>query len=79
MRSLTTAYDVVVVECGAADAEGIRRLVADGTEIMVSVIEPDDETAATAAALKARGYGRVMLVSPVEHGSPNSPMPGQFQ
>ena len=55
MQSLTAAYDVVVVECGASDAEGIRRLVADGTEIMVSVIEPDDETAATAAALKARG------------------------
>ena len=77
MQSLTTAYDVVVVECGASDAEGIRRLVADGTEIMVSVIEPDDETAATAAALKARGYGRVMLVSPANHNSPDAPNPGR--
>ena len=77
MQSLTSAYDVVVVECGASDAEGIRRLVADGTEIMVSVIEPDGETAATAAALKARGYGRVLLVSPADHGSPNAPMPGR--
>ena len=77
MQSLTAAYDVVVVECGASDAEGIRRLVADGTEIMVSAIEPDDETTATAAALKARGYGRVMLVSPADHRSPNAPMPGR--
>lgn len=77
MQSLISAYDVVVVECGASDAEGIRRLVADGTEIMVSVIEPDDETAATAAALKARGYGRVMLVSPADRTSPNAPMPGR--
>ncbi len=77
MQSLTSAYDVVVVECGASDAEGIRRLVADGTEIMVSVIEPDDETAATAAALKARGYGRVMLVSPADRTSPDAPMPGR--
>jgi exopolysaccharide transport family protein len=77
MQSLTSAYDVVVVECGASDAEGIRRLVADGTEIMVSVIEPDDETAATAAALKARGYGRVMLVSPANRNSPDAPMPGR--
>ncbi|MEP9389277.1 Wzz/FepE/Etk N-terminal domain-containing protein [Mesorhizobium sp. KR9-304] len=77
MQSLTAAYDVVVVECGASDAEGIRRLVADGTEIMVSVIEPDSETAATAAALKARGYGRVMLVSPADHRSPDAPMPGR--
>lgn len=77
MQSLTSAYDVVVVECGASDAEGIRRLVADGTEIMVSVIEPDDQTAATAAALKARGYGRVMLVSPANRNSPDAPMPGR--
>jgi Mrp family chromosome partitioning ATPase len=77
MQSLTSAYDVVVVECGASDAEGIRRLVADGTEIMVSVIEPDDETAATAEALKARGYGRVMLVSPANRNSPDAPMPGR--
>jgi exopolysaccharide transport family protein len=77
MQSLTAAYDVVVVECGASDAEGIRRLVADGTEIMVSAIEPDDETAATAEDLKARGYGRVMLVSPQDYGSPDRPVPGR--
>lgn len=77
MQSLTTAYDVVVVECGASDADGIRRLVAEGTDIMVSVIEPDGETAATAAALKARGYGRVMLVSPANHNSPDAPNPGR--
>jgi uncharacterized protein involved in exopolysaccharide biosynthesis/Mrp family chromosome partitioning ATPase len=77
MGSLTEAYDVVVVECGASDAEGIRRLVADGTEIMVSAIEPDDETTATAEALMARGYGRVMLVSPDANGSPDAPVPGR--
>lgn len=77
MRSLTEAYDVVVVECGASDADGIRRLVADGTEIMVSAIEPDDETTATAEALMARGYGRVMLVSPAANGSPDAPVPGR--
>lgn len=77
MSSLTEAYDVVVVECGASDAEGIRRLVADGTEIMVSAIEPDDETTATAEALMARGYGRVMLVSPAANGAPDAPVPGR--
>jgi Mrp family chromosome partitioning ATPase len=77
MGSLTEAYDVVVVECGASDAEGIRRLVADGTEIMVSAIEPDSETTATAEALMARGYGRVMLVSPAANGSPDAPVPGR--
>nr|WP_292765454.1 exopolysaccharide transport family protein [Mesorhizobium sp.] len=63
MGALATAYDVVVVECGASDAEGIRRLVADGTEVMVSAIEADETTVATANDLQAQGYGRVMMVS----------------
>lgn len=65
VKSLTNAYDVVVIECGASDAEGIGRLVADGTEIMVSAVEPDGEAAASLHELEARGYGRVSLVSPV--------------
>ncbi len=64
VKSLTNAYDVVVIECGASDAEGISRLVADGTEIMVSAVEPDGEVAASLHELEARGYGRVSLVSP---------------
>ena len=77
MQSLTSAYDVVIVECGPADAQGIRRLVADGTEIMVSMLEPDDEIAAAAEELKAGGYSHVMLVTPSDHGSPNAPVPGR--
>ena len=56
MESLTTAYDVVIVECGPADAEAIRRLVTHETEILVSVIEPDEKVRAAAEALKAGGY-----------------------
>ena len=78
MQSLTTAYDVVVVECGPANAEGIRRLVSDGTEILVSVLEPDDaEVARTADELKAGGYGRLTLVTPEGHESPLAPEPGR--
>ena len=76
MNSLTTAYDVVVVECGPADAESIRRLVSDGTEILVSVIEPNDEAIAeTAADLAAGGYDKMTLVSPSGHLPPVSPPP----
>lgn len=74
MNSLTTAYDVVVVECGPTDAEGIRRLVADGTEVMVSVLEPSDAAVAeTAAALEAGGYGKPILVTPVGYEPPPAP------
>ncbi|TKD35897.1 MAG: chain-length determining protein, partial [Mesorhizobium sp.] len=43
MQSLTTAYDLVVVECGPADAQGINRLVGEGTEVFLSLLEPNDE------------------------------------
>jgi len=75
MRSLTNAYDVVLVECGATDAQGIRNLVADSTEIMISAIQPDEQTDATVTDLKARGFGRVTLVSPADPDEPEAPMP----
>lgn len=64
IRSLTSAYDLVVVECGATDAEGLRPLIADGTEILVSAIDAEDETAAIAEDLRNLGHGRVTIVSP---------------
>jgi Mrp family chromosome partitioning ATPase len=77
MESLTTAYDVVVVECGPADANGIRRLVADGTEVLVAMIEADDEVAAAAEKLKADGYASLTLVTPKGYESPNPTVPGR--
>jgi len=41
MQSLTTAYDLVVVECGPADAQGIGRLAGDATEVFLSMLEPE--------------------------------------
>ena len=78
MNSLTTAYDVVVVECGPADGDSIRRLVGGATEVMVSVLEPTDEAIAQAAAdIEAKGFGKPTLVSPAGHVPPSSPMPGR--
>jgi Mrp family chromosome partitioning ATPase len=75
MESLTTAYDMVVVECGPADPDGIRRLVAEGTEILVSVIAPDSGVAEVAEMLEERGYAGLTLVTPVGYRSPNDPVP----
>jgi Mrp family chromosome partitioning ATPase len=71
MESLTTAYDVVVVECGPADPDAVKRLVGPGTEILVSVIETDDTAVTeTAKIFREHGYQGVTLVSPAGHESP---------
>ena len=70
MQSLTTAYDLVVVECGPSDAQGISRLVGEGTEVFLSMLEPRDEIALAAVQLIENGYPDVTLVTPVGHRQP---------
>lgn len=77
MQSLTTAYDLVVVECGPADAQGISRLVADGTEVFVSVVEAEDLVTEAAVKLIESGYPDLTLVTPAGHEAPMSPIPGR--
>ncbi|KUM28465.1 chain-length determining protein [Mesorhizobium loti] len=76
MQSLTTAYDLVVVECGPADAQGISRLVGDGTEVFLSMLEADDEVTQAAVKLIENGYPDVTLVTPVGR-EPGNPLPGR--
>ncbi|ESY69443.1 MULTISPECIES: exopolysaccharide transport family protein [Mesorhizobium] len=73
MQSLTTAYDLVVVECGPADAQGISRLGGDATEVFLSMLEPDDEVAQAAVKLIENGYPDVTLVTPIGHEPPGTP------
>lgn len=77
MNSLTTAYEIVLVECGVTDAAGIERLADDNTQIFVSLIDPEDEAIEeTAEALREEGFGSPVLVSPVGH-EPESVPPGR--
>ncbi|WP_095201564.1 GumC family protein [Mesorhizobium carmichaelinearum] len=73
MQSLTTAYDLVVVECGPADAQGISRLGGDATEVFLSVLEPDDEVTKAAVKLIESGYPDLTLVTPLGHEPPGTP------
>jgi Mrp family chromosome partitioning ATPase/capsular polysaccharide biosynthesis protein len=73
LESLTTAYDIVVVECGPIEADGIRRLVGEGTEVIVSVIEPGEEIVAAAENLRAGGFPGLILVTPAGYERPNWP------
>lgn len=62
--TLTTAYDVVIIECGPASADSIRHLVALGTEVLVSVIDPDANVMAARDDLALNGYEGLTLVTP---------------
>jgi uncharacterized protein involved in exopolysaccharide biosynthesis/Mrp family chromosome partitioning ATPase len=77
LNALTTAYDIVIVECGPADAKGIGRLVTPGAEIIISVIDPADASIVKcAAALQDAGYDDLLIVTPV--GSvPPAPQPNR--
>ncbi|MCA0012843.1 exopolysaccharide transport family protein [Mesorhizobium sp. B292B1B] len=77
MQSLTTAYDLVVVECGPADAQGISRLGGEATEVFLSMLEPDDEVTQAAVKLIENGYPELTLVTPIGHEPPGTPVPGR--
>lgn len=77
MQSLTTAYDLVVVECGPTDAQGISRLVGEGTEVFLSMLEPDEDVAQAAIELIESGYPDLTLVTPAGHETPGTPVPGR--
>src|SRR5690606_35260099 len=65
LNSLTIAYDVVVVECGVADAAVVKCLMGDDAQVLVSVLDPlENRVTATAAALSDGGLGKPLLVTP---------------
>ncbi|MBX3569205.1 MAG: exopolysaccharide transport family protein [Rhizobiaceae bacterium] len=73
LETLSTAYDMVVVECGPAGTDSIERLVTDGTEILISVIDADEDALALHDEIEAAGYGPVSFVTP--GGSGIQPIP----
>lgn len=78
LNSLGSAYDLVVVECGPADADGIRRLVGEGTQVFVSALELGDSAVDAAAAdLRSGGYGDIELVKPEAFENPTPTVPNR--
>lgn len=72
LTSLTTAYDIVVIECGPTHLDGLRRVIGQATEIMIGAIDGQDPRVEKAARnLFEAGYGEAMRVipsSPLESG-----------
>jgi len=71
--ALTEAYDLVVVECGAADAASISRIArSERGEIVLSILRSDGADVANyLAEFNAQGFEDVLLMTP---GQPMSPL-----
>lgn len=71
--ALTEAYDLVVVECGAADAASIARIArAERGEIILSILRSGEtEIAELLIEFNAQGFEDVLLMTP---GQPASPL-----
>jgi uncharacterized protein involved in exopolysaccharide biosynthesis len=70
--ALTEAYDLVVVECGAADAASIARIArAERGEIILSILRSGEaEIAELLIEFNAQGFEDVLLMTPGEPVSP---------
>lgn len=78
LDSLSTVYDLIVIECGAIDPPSVKRLVVDDSPVMISVLDPfADAVADTADAFRAAGYDDLTFVSPEGHEMPTTPLSGQ--
>ena len=78
MESLSAAYDVVIVECGPTDAHAIGRLLSSDTEVLVSMLDPDEGELAVEMLeeLRESGVDAPILVSPAGQRMPPAP-PGR--
>lgn len=65
LDALGDAYDILVIECGATDAQGIEAVADDHAEVLIGAIDPLDPAALAAAAdVEAHGYGLALTVTP---------------
>lgn len=63
LTSLTTAYDIVVIECGPAESDSLRRVVGDASEVMIGAIDATDaRVQAASESLFGAGYGEAFRV-----------------
>lgn len=71
--ALTEVYDLVIVECGAADAAAVARIArAERGEIVLSVLRSDaSEVARLLAEFNEQGVGGVLLMTPGLPGGPS--------
>lgn len=69
--ALTEAYDLVIVECGAADPAGVARIARVDGEVVLSVPRADEAGIADyLAEFHEQGFDNVLLMTPDETANP---------
>lgn len=77
LDALEAAYDVVIVECGPSNAEGVKRLYGAATQIVLSIIDPEDNAVALSALdLQENGFEDVLILMGAETDTPVPPTGG---
>jgi polysaccharide biosynthesis transport protein len=67
LTALQSAYDLVVVDSGPATVAELKHLLAEGTELILGVVNPDDpDVAATAKAVYDARFLEPNLLTPFE-------------
>ena len=65
LEALDTAYEIVVIECGATDAAAVAGVIGDYAELFVSALDLREPAVMKLARdLEAAGYGETLVVTP---------------
>jgi exopolysaccharide transport family protein len=69
LNALQSAYDLVVVDAGPATVVELKHLLAEGTELVLGLVDPDDpDVAATAKAVYDAKLLQPELLTPFDNG-----------
>ena len=76
IEAVADVYDIVVVECGPANSDGIKQLFGreNGVEMIFSVVQPDEKLITEYLTdFYSEGFDNLLMMSPGAGNSPNKP------
>ncbi|KXF77683.1 chain-length determining protein [Paramesorhizobium deserti] len=78
LDALEAAYDAVIVESGPSTAENVKRLIGTATQVILSVVDPDNNAVALSALdLDENGLDDVLILMGAEPDVPTPPSGGE--
>ncbi len=76
IEAVAGVYDIVVVECGPANSDGVKQLLGreNGIEMIFSVVQPDEKLITEYLTdFYSEGFDNLLMMSPGAGNSPNKP------